>query len=309
MDMIVGITGFKGVGKTTLALDLTYKYLTMFKPEIDFKNELHRFIAFDPEQIKNNLLNEEDGLPLIADEAVQWMMAEDWAKAESRILKKLFTLARLKHRIVFVCIPEFFWIDRKYREDMILFWIHVVGRGMGVIFTLDTKIGAKDKWHREEFEKISSFNVFTPPEKIINIYRKHPCFFDGIKFNKIDENIYNKYLKLRNEALMKAGEEKPKEKKMTVLQCLKFAALKSIGFSNREIAVKMEMDLHNIDEWSALYNRFREEYEQMKIQKAEKAINVQKEAEKSENIPLKPTFNNTIKLEPETWNKIFSRNQ
>lgn len=208
MDLLVPITGFKGTGKTTLALLIARTYLKLYYPQIDFVKKLEDFVVFTAEGIKKNILDEEkEYLPLVADEAVMFMLGEDWGKTQSRELKKIFTQARIKHRVIFPCIPEFWWIDSKYREGMVLFWIHVVARGKALVFTPDIKIGSIDKWHRKEFERVTGINIFSSPEKIINIYRHHPCFFDVMNFPKINQETYGKYMQLREEALIKTKEE------------------------------------------------------------------------------------------------------
>jgi hypothetical protein len=252
MDLLIPITGYKGVGKSTLALQLARTYLRLYHPEINMTSELDKFVVFSAEGVKKNLLEQPNGMPLIADEAALFMMAEDWAKLESRMMKKLFTLARIKHRIIFTCIPDFWWLDRKYREDMVLFWIHTISRGQSIIFTQDVKIGVDDKWHRKEFQKLvsTSLNVFTPPETLINIYRRVPCFFDVLTFPKGEQPLYERYLELRNMTLATIDKEEKEVKEVKEVKAIKvgrglvakMVALRMKGLTNVEIARALELD-------------------------------------------------------------------
>ena len=209
MDILVPITGIKGCGKSTLALQLARKYLFKFwdwqKENADFdiwfKNHLEDFVAYDNFDLMNKIEKSRDSQPIVCDEAVRFAMSEDWMKAESKELKKMFTQIRNKHLIIIFCIPEFWWIDRKYREDMTLFWIHILERGTGIIFTSDLRIGIKDKWHRKKFDQIvkKPINIFTPVREYISTYSKHPCYWDVIHWGALPAGIYQKYLQLRVE--------------------------------------------------------------------------------------------------------------
>ena len=208
MDVLIPVTGFKGVGKSTFALQLTRRYLQKYwnwQPEgvtFDtwFKRHLRDFIAYDNFDVMNKIEKAADSQPLVCDEAVRFAMSEDWMKAESKELKKMFAQIRTKHLIIIFAIPEFWWIDRKYREDMTLFWAHIIQRGFAVVFTPDMKIGVKDKWHRDIFMKVNRpVNIFTPADAVLSYYRKHPCYWDEIKFPPLPQDIYAKYLTMRNE--------------------------------------------------------------------------------------------------------------
>lgn len=201
LDVLIAVDGMKGVGKSTLALQLARHYLKKYwnYTDSDFKKNLHKFIAYDNMDVLNKIENAEDGQPLVCDEAVRFALAEDWMKQESKEIKKMFTQMRTKHLFVIFCIPDFFWIDKKYML-MVTAWIHVYARGRSVIFFPDQRIGVEDRWHRKEFKRLLKVPVFMfdNPEKIQKACKRHPNFFDFLSFPPLPQDIYQDYKKVRD---------------------------------------------------------------------------------------------------------------
>lgn len=205
MDIVLPVSSRKGMGKTTDGLQIVRDYFKRYlgvSSKHQFIRRMPKLIAYSNAQVAQRIDEAEDSTPLLLDEAVRFAMGEDWSKRENREMKKKFTQIRDKHLILIMCIPDFWWLDRKYREDMVVFWTHNMMRGYGMVFTPDMKIGIKDCWHRDKFEAIKRpFNMFTNPQEIINIYEKHPCYFGYMHVSKVDQDIYNEYLKLRKAAV------------------------------------------------------------------------------------------------------------
>jgi len=157
-----------------------------------------KFIAYDNQDVVRKIFSLPQCSPIIADEAINFLSTLDHNKTESKELKKLFTVVRPKRFFYFFNIPELTWVDSKYREVMSTFWIRCIERGTAVIFERD-KGEAKDKYHLKELEKImGTVKFFTPMEKIKRSIRKHPCFFDMIKFKELDKKTYEEYEYVRN---------------------------------------------------------------------------------------------------------------
>jgi len=71
-----------------------------------------------------------------------------------------------------------------------------MGRGKGSVFVKDMN-PVKDSWRLKAFEKLASFNEFTPMSKIETILKKHPNFWMNVRFPKPPKWLYDKYLKVR----------------------------------------------------------------------------------------------------------------
>lgn len=236
MDILIPLTGFKGAGKTTIGIDISTKYLDKYGEE---KFNPARHIAYDNFDVQN-LTSGYHALPpyspILCDEAVRFAMGEDWQKSESKELKKLMTQIRTRHYIILFCLPEFWWLDRKYREDMTVFWIHVFCRGYSLIFTPDLRIGIEDHWHRKEFQKgvPRTINIFTPINEFLSYYRKHPCYWADMSFYKCDERLYARYKKIRDE---KALSPSPTITRYELIKLVVWKLKKQFGFSDEKLAL------------------------------------------------------------------------
>jgi DNA-directed RNA polymerase subunit RPC12/RpoP len=157
-----------------------------------------RFIAYDNSDVINKIFSLPMGSVLICDEAINFGSSMDFAKTDSKELKKLFTVIRPKRLLIFFNIPEFTWLDAKYRENLVTFWLRGIERGTAIIFEKD-KGESKEKFHMKELEKtMGVVKYMTNTEKIKRNLKKHPCYFDTIHFAELPEKIYEEYELVRN---------------------------------------------------------------------------------------------------------------
>ena len=173
------------------------------------------YLAYDNDEVMRMVYTNEPFTPLLADEGVRFMMAEDWGKSESKDMKKLFAQMRTKHMIVFTNIPQFTWLDRKYKDDMATCWVRILKREIALLMFPDLS-EVPDTWHYKELmSMMGSYNIFTKEEDILKIAEKiknkHACGFDWFRFPKVPEDIYKEYLKARD---AKAFENKTEKNKV-----------------------------------------------------------------------------------------------
>lgn len=199
MDALIGVSGFKGMGKSTFSIQVARLYFKNYLP--DKKFVLEKSVAYSFDDVLRVIDENEPYTPIVCDEAVNFAMAEDWSKAESRKLKKIFAKVRDKHHIFFFNIPNMWWLDRKYRESMMTVWTHILKKGYAVISLPNLAPGIDDVWHkdflRKRFQKVH-FSFFSDVDDIMKIFRKYPCYFDEFTFPKLPEKLYEKHLELRN---------------------------------------------------------------------------------------------------------------
>jgi hypothetical protein len=156
------------------------------------------YIAYDNKQVLEKVYSLPDYAPMVCDEAIKFAAGQSHMKAESKAMKELMTLIRPRRFLMFFNIPEFSWLDSKYREGMSSFWLRMVERGVGVLFEKD-KGEAKEKYHIKEMEKLmGTVKFFTPMDKIKSRLRKHPCYFDTFRFPELDKKVYDEYELVRN---------------------------------------------------------------------------------------------------------------
>jgi hypothetical protein len=69
-------------------------------------------------------------------------------------------------------------------------------RGQGAIYVKDRN-PVQDSWRLKDFGNVGSYTEFTPLSKIEKALRRHPNFWQMIKFPKPSDALYRKYLMVR----------------------------------------------------------------------------------------------------------------
>jgi len=123
--------------------------------------------------------------------------SEDWNKKVNKDLKKKLAQVRTKHMLYILCFPlKIVKLEKNYLESFTNYWIDLYGRGHGAIYVKD-KNPQSDVWRLKAFEKIGSYNEFTPPNVILDRLKKHPNFWTSIRFPKPPQWLYERYLTAR----------------------------------------------------------------------------------------------------------------
>jgi hypothetical protein len=243
-DVVAAATGPKGVGKSSLAIQISRKILEFQ----DKKFEPERHVAYLYEDVINKINELDEREPLIIDEAVNVAMSEDWNKIESKYLKKVFAKLRVRHLIVFLCIPEFSWLDKKYREGMVNFWLFVPTRGFFILFAPKIFTAKEDKWELDRLEGIlkgiNYSDIVKKKELTKNLESRIstlPTHLTLGAFEPVPKDIYEKYLELRKQAIDKSSEQgevlKIEASKIPLI--IKINEMKNLGITNKEIAKQL----------------------------------------------------------------------
>lgn len=183
-------------GQKKIVSGCGHKFKYSQRKKIKFSSE--RFIAYNNDDVIKKIFTLPLYSCLLCDEAVQFASSMDFAKTESKELKKLFTVIRPKRFWVFMNCPEIGWLDSKYREGMSSFWLRMIDRGDAVLFEKDKGV-TKDSWHLDEITKLLGVvKFFSNMAKIKKNLMKHPCYFDSFHFPELPEDVYNDYEMVRN---------------------------------------------------------------------------------------------------------------
>jgi hypothetical protein len=134
---------------------------------------------------------------IICDEAIRFASSADWAKAENKSLKKKLAQVRTKHLLYILCFPlKIQKVEKTYLESFTNYWLDLYDRGVGAIYVKD-KNPSLDSWRIKDFKNVGSYTEFTSPAQIREKLKKHPNFWQIIKFPKPPEWLYSRYLKVR----------------------------------------------------------------------------------------------------------------
>jgi hypothetical protein len=209
LDALVGVSGFKGFGKSTFSKQVIIRYVEKYIQKSFTPKDLEIYTAYNQEDLFRLLDELPEFAPIDADEAVNFAMGEDWMKSGNKRMKKVMAKIRNKHHIFFFNIPDLWWLDKKYRENMMTIWIHIVKKGHAMVALPNTAPGIDDRWDRPWLQKAFTkdpINYFTGIEDIMKRLRKYSCFYDEFAFPKLPDRIYEKHLELRNARTLETPE-------------------------------------------------------------------------------------------------------
>lgn len=211
LDALIGVSGFKGYGKSSFSKQFVKRYTERFCGIKRFTPKmLEQYTIYTVNDLDNALVNLPPYTPIDADEAVNFAMGEDWMRGKNKSAKKKMAKIRNKHHVFLFNIPDLWWLDKKYRDNMMTVWIHIVKKGHVMVALPNTAPGIEDRWYRKWLIKIFTsmpINYFTEREKIMKKLRRYPCYFDEFAVPKLNAKIYQKHLDLRNAKTMVDGTE------------------------------------------------------------------------------------------------------
>lgn len=194
MDTMLLVTGFKGVGKSTFGLQAIRDWLQLIGRVLDFD----RYIAYNNSQVQFKIGRLRPFEPILCDEAIRFASAADWAKAENKELKRKLGQVRTKHMLYILCFPlKASKLESNYLDSYVNYWIHVVTRGLAIVFVRDEN-PENDTWNMRGFKELGSFTEFTEPDRIIHKMERHPNYWATLKFPELPLRYYRKYAALRD---------------------------------------------------------------------------------------------------------------
>lgn len=202
---IIAVTGPLGQGKSTFSLQWAIRHQIKRFDESYFS--IKKYVAYDNEEVRQKYYTLSENSPLIADEAARFAMSQDWNKAINKELKKTTMQLRPRHLLFFLNIPNFSWLDRVYRDELVSLWVWIPTRSYAIAFRPDNNPGEKDRWHLKDFEVKYRIDSFSDIDLIEKLVRKHKCYFDTFKFPPLPKDMEDEYNRLREKrTFLEAGE-------------------------------------------------------------------------------------------------------
>lgn len=218
-DMVVGVSGGEGIGKSTLIILLMIM--------LDRKFKFSRNLIFMPteELIKKSIYKLPKKTPLSFDEAMKSFYKRDWQKKERKALNVLFSVVRKRNLAFFFAIPNIWDLDSYYLQHRIKMWIYVVERGKALIFLRDDNPFEDDCWHRKENKKVVNRalkgKVMVSPQVMANALKKSKNFAYEMTFPDLPEKMKETYVRKAEEEFEKIEGEEDVENDKTKLYRLK----------------------------------------------------------------------------------------
>lgn len=147
-DAILAITGDRGVGKSTLMMQMARAFKRC-PPERIY--DINKYHVYDQKELIDNMEAFTPKDMICSDETVTALFKRDFGKKQQINLIKMFNTYRDKYYLFFLLIPNFLDLDLAVRNSLIIkFWIFCEKRGRAAVFCPLRNPIAKDAWNTKQ---------------------------------------------------------------------------------------------------------------------------------------------------------------
>lgn len=205
-DTVVAITGYEGVGKSTLEIILGF----LCDPLFNFDTSL--LYSPSKDEIKRKV--EDKTVKFIGlDEAIKSLYKLNWYSKAQIFLNQLWALCRKENKIAVFCMPRFTDFQEYFRNHRILIWIHIVevdqetGTGYAVVFKKEWSQFSRDPWLIDINQKKLTFlrgkRKLTDQsiDDKLKLLAKLDNFVTVLRFPKLPPEVEAEYLEHKNAVL------------------------------------------------------------------------------------------------------------
>jgi len=218
-DVILGISGARGVGKSVL----------MMKMSEEFKGGLYdmeKYHIYKRKELIDDLENFPDREMLCVDEAITSLFKREFQKKSQINIIKMFNMYRDKSFLIFLLIPHFWDFDSSIRNSLIIkYWIYCFQRGEAVVFHADKNPGTFDPFDRKWIYRYwKSRQIHKAPNYVCNI-----------RWSNVDEERYSLYKQIKARK-RKLDNEDEKKEEIPITQIVKQMFKKNPNLNQAQLA-------------------------------------------------------------------------
>jgi len=255
-DAVVIVDGMAGSGKTTLQI--------LMAREIDSDFSVLRNVVFDPNPkvTKDKITNLPPGAAVCLDEGMRLANARRAMSSWNVFLGEYFSINRKDFKVIFICVPCIQQIDTSIRNQRATFWIHVIKRGVAIIFRRSLVPADGDPWGigdkgnmikkllRAEYPNRRMIELST--DEMIKALSKHDNFSFVMKFNPMPPDLEAEYeamaLKMRKDLKMPVDYGLRVKHYRLIIQGMVKYYYETDGMKQKEIADKFGLNVATVNQ-------------------------------------------------------------
>ena len=253
-DVVIGITGYPGYGKSTLAI--------LLSALVDKRYDLSKNICFIPtsNQIEKTYKSLPQRSVMHIDEASRGLHKHKWQDRVQQKLNELFDTERENHYLcTLLLMPRFQNFAENFRNFRINIWVNIVERGIAIVYKRDEDKDCKDPWHIDENYKDKTKKLWKKQKvyersvsDIVTVESKTSNYWFYFQFPDIPSEISQEYRNLKadsriivdDEVLAETYQEQVARRR--VMRWNEIIKMRNEGFNNSQIAVKMQVTIQTI---------------------------------------------------------------
>jgi hypothetical protein len=193
----------RNCGKSAAVIHLGMEIMGC-KSELSKRRFLTNNVVYDPtsNEMRTKIKMAKKGDVIIIDEAMKALYKRNYNTTTQKSLNVLFSTIRKKNLIIFMCIPNFFDLDKYFRTHRIKTWVYVPLRGRGIVFKRSNSPFADDPWEQRKNQQLleemddSNYGKMADKIQIVKNLRKLKSYgieFDFNDFEKEVKELYTKY--------------------------------------------------------------------------------------------------------------------
>ncbi|HEC72695.1 MAG TPA: hypothetical protein ENI36_03725 [Thermoplasmatales archaeon] len=222
-DFIIVISGYRGVGKSTLMLQIADH---LIEDNLFTIENLKKHNIYSRDELDEKLENFPEKSVFCVDEGINLLFKREFFNRQQNKIIKRFNTYRDKYFCIFLLIPNFWDLDSSVRNSaMIKWWIHCYNRGNAYIYQPEENEWNPDPWNQK--------TNFMAVRKGVKRYQT-PNYLTNIVWRKLTDKQMANYKKVK--AFKRRLAYKDTAAEMSKKQIIKQLLLKNERANPAEIA-------------------------------------------------------------------------
>lgn len=201
-DAVIAISGEERVGKSAFAIQLGML--------IDSNFDLVKNISYIPDEkeIREQFYSLGQYQVLQIDEAIRALYKLRFFDKIQQTITEMYATEGFHNKVTILCIPRFSDLTGAFRKYRVKIHIHVIARGLAIVYQRDDDKDIADPWHTKENLKLKEKLLKCPINErklvdIMEIETKTINYLGHCSFPDLDPKIKERYNQLKEDSRKK----------------------------------------------------------------------------------------------------------